>query len=153
MKKIAIICFIIAAITVCTQYVLKKNEDTWVCKNTTWVKNGNPSYPKPIITCGEQTPLPKNEADCVNQGGVWKKLGPDPFETCNIKARDRGNLCRDNSECEGLCQVNLTRDELSQGMRGKIYKNVKFGQCSVWRVELGCQGIMKNGNAQVMCLD
>jgi len=87
------------------------------------------------------------------QGGVWEKLGPDPFETCNRKAIDRGALCRDSSECEGMCQVSLTREELQNGMKNKLFKTVKYGQCSVWRVELGCQGHMKDGKVNVICID
>jgi hypothetical protein len=87
------------------------------------------------------------------QGGVWRKQGPEPFETCNRKAIDRGNLCRDGSECEGSCQVELTRDQIRQGMQGKIKTNKKYGQCSVWVVELGCQGVMKKGKVEVMCVD
>jgi hypothetical protein len=138
--------------------VFSGDEDTWLCTKTSsgkleWVKHGNPSYPKPVVFCDKHNLLPKTEKECLDQGGTWKKRGIEPFATCNMKAVDRGNLCKDGSECEGLCQVSLSQDELSQGMRGKLNKNVKYGQCSVWVVELGCQGIMKNGKAQVMCLD
>lgn len=128
-------------------------EDSWICKDNQWIKHGNPSYPKPVLPCGGVKPLPRNKEDCLVQGGIWAKQGPEPFETCNRKAKDRGNLCRDNGECEGMCQINLTREELNQGMRGKISIGKKFGQCSVWVVELGCFGMMKEGKAQVICVD
>ena len=86
-------------------------------------------------------------------GGVWKKQGPEPYETCNRKAIDRGNLCRDNGECEGMCQVELTEEEMSQGMRGKTNIKKNYGQCSVWVVELGCNGMMKQGKVSVICID
>lgn len=153
MKKIIIAGLIIIFVLLFIRFVIGGPEDSWICKDGTWIKHGRPSYPKPIVSCGNQTPLPKNEKDCLAQGGVWSKQGPEPFETCNKKAVDRGNLCRDNSECEGMCQANLTREELSEGMRGKIFSNKKFGQCSVWVVELGCFGMMKNGKVQVICID
>lgn len=129
-------------------------ETYWKCDTKgVWVKNGNSSYPSPVISCTNPAPLAKNGVDCLAQGGVWKKQGPEPFETCNRKAIDRGNLCRDNSECEGMCQVDLTQEELSQGMRGKLNIRKKYGQCSVWVVELGCSGIMKQGKVQVICID
>lgn len=97
--------------------------------------------------------MPRTQDECLKIGGVWRKQGPEPFETCNVKAADRGNVCHDNSECQGWCQVDLTRDELSQGMRGKISSTKKRGVCSVWTVELGCFGMMKEGKAQVICID
>lgn len=154
MKKIIIVVILIIIGLGLLRFVMGGFEDSWICdKNGQWVKHGNPSYPMPIISCGKNTPLPKNREDCLSQGGVWAKQGPEPFETCNRKAKDRGNLCRDNSECEGMCQVDLTQDQLSQGMRGKLNLNKKLGQCSVWVVELGCYGMMQNGKAQVICID
>lgn len=129
-------------------------EDSWICNEKgQWIKHGNPSYPKPVASC-IKTRLPRTKEDCLKiDGSVWKKMGIDPFETCNIKAKDRGNLCRDSSECEGTCQLNLSYEELKQGMKGKLSVNRQYGQCSVWVVELGCRGIMKNGKAQVICMD
>lgn len=128
-------------------------EDSWICDKGIWIEHGHPSYPKPEDPCGKKIKLPKNKDDCLKANGVWKKLGPDPFETCNIKSTDRGNICHDSSECQGMCQVDLTKDELSQGMSGKLFLNKKNGQCSAWIVELGCRGIMKEGKAQVICMD
>jgi len=99
------------------------------------------------------TPLPNTKEECLAFGGVWEKQGPDPFETCDKKTTDRGNLCRDSSECQGTCQVDLTKEELSLGMKGKLNIKKDYGQCSVWMVELGCRGIMKQGKVQVICLD
>lgn len=153
MKKVIIAVLIIIGVLFFLRFVIGGPEDSWICKDGNWIKHGRPSYPKPITPCGKQIALPKNKEDCLKEGGVWKKLGPDPFETCNKKATDRGNLCRDSSECEGMCQVDLTKEELSQGMRGKLNSNKKLGQCSVWVVELGCFGMMKNGQAQTICID
>jgi len=131
--------------------VFKINEDYWICKSGKWVKHGKPSYPQPIVSCAGKAKLPRTKDECLKQGGVWKKLGPDPFETCNFKAKDRGNICYDSSECEGSCQANLTREELREGMKGRSW--TRNGQCSVWIVELGCQGIVREGKASVMCID
>lgn len=151
------LAFLLAFILIIALYFLhfciKKTNGFWICEKGSWVKQGNPNYPKPIKSCGQSKPLGRTKDDCLKQGGVWKKQGPEPFETCNRKAQDRGNLCRDNSECEGTCQVELTQNELSQGMRGKIASTKKYGQCSVWVIELGCFGFMKNGQTQVICID
>lgn len=134
--------------------IFGRTEGYWTCdKNGVWVKHGNPSYPSPVVSCLNPNPLVKNQADCLATGGIWEKQGPEPFESCNRKAVDRGNLCRDNGECEGMCQVELTKDEMSQGMRGKVNSKKKYGQCSVWIVELGCSGMMKQGKVGVICID
>lgn len=127
------------------------NEDIWICQDNKWVAHGRPSYVKPTDPCGKKAPLPKSEVGCIKGGGVWKKMGPDPFETCNIKATDRGTICTDNSECEGWCQANISRAELREGMRGKTKKG--RGTCSVWRVELGCFGMVEKGIVKTICID
>jgi hypothetical protein len=155
MKKILVIVIIIAAVIFLIRFFSSDQEGFWTCDKKTglFVKQGNPSYPKPVISCPNTNSLPKTKEDCLAQDGIWKKQGPEPFETCNRKAVDRGNLCRDNNECEGMCQVELTKEELSQGMRGKLDVKKKYGQCSVWVVELGCRGMMKQGKPQVICID
>jgi len=156
MKKFFIILVVLVVVFSIIFFLLSAvdgPEGNWICNKGKWITYGKPSYPKPENACGQKTSLPRDKDNCLKIGGVWKKQGPEPFETCNRKAIDRGNLCRDNSECEGTCQVDLSREELSQGMRGELKINKKFGQCSVWVVELGCRGIMKNGKAQVICID
>jgi len=134
------------------RFILGGNEDSWICQNNKWVAHGKPSYAKPDDPCGKKYPIPKTKEECLQKGGVWKKLGPDPWETCNIKATDRGAVCTDNSECEGWCQANITRDQVREGMMGKL--NIKGrGTCSVWRVELGCFGMLKEGKISVICID
>ena len=134
------------------RFILGGNEDSWMCQNNKWVAHGHPSYAKPNDPCGKKYPIPKTKEECLRKGGVWKKMGPDPFETCNIKATDRGTVCTDNSECEGWCQANITRDQLRTVMMGKL--NIKGrGTCSVWRVELGCFGMMKQGKVSTICID
>jgi hypothetical protein len=154
MKKVFGTVLIIITLFFIFLFFSGKTEGYWFCdKNQNWTKQGNPSYPKPVKSCYGNPALPKNQADCLSQGGVWEKQGPEPFASCDRKAIDRGNLCRDNGECEGMCQVSLTRDELSLGMRGKLNVKKNYGQCSVWVVELGCNGIMKQGKPQVICIE
>ena len=154
MKRIAIFSFIFVGVILFLRFIVGGNEDLWICNDQgQWVKHGNPNYPSPVAGCGKITPLPRNQNDCLKQGGVWRKQGPEPFASCNRKAIDRGNLCRDNSECEGWCQVELNREELRQGMSGKVGTTHQYGQCSVWVVELGCFGMMEQGETRVICID
>lgn len=152
-KKILIAAFFIFCGLLFIRFAFGGPEDSWICDKGQWITHGKPSYPKPEDPCGKKIKLPKNKEDCLKNGGRWKKIGIDRFETCNLKATDRGNICHDSSECQGMCQVDLTKEELSQGMRGKIFTDKKRGICSVWVVELGCRGVMKGGKAQVICFD
>ena len=152
-KKILIIIAIVLGIIFFLRFIVGGNEDNWICDNGLWINHGKPSYPKPEDPCGQKISMPKTKDDCLKISGVWRKQGPEPFETCNVKAKDRGNICHDNSECQGMCQVDLTREELSQGMRGKKFSGKKYGQCSVWVVEFGCFGMMKQGKTHVICID
>jgi len=153
MKKFLIVfCLIFLIITLF--YFFNKNTDGyWVCKNGKWAKQGKPSYPKPIVSCDEKPALPKTKEECLAQGGIWKKQGITPFETCNKKTNDRGNLCRDNNECEGWCQVDLSKEELEKVNKNELKINKKYGQCSVWVVELGCFGMMEKGKVRAICID
>jgi hypothetical protein len=152
-KKLLIVIAVILGIIFFLRFIVGGDEDTWICDNGQWVMHGKPSYAKPENPCGKKISLPKIKEDCLKIGGVWAKQGPEPFETCNVKAPDRGNICHDNSECQGTCQVALTKEELSRGMQGKPIGNKKYGQCSVWTVEMGCFGMMKQGKARVICVD
>lgn len=134
------------------RFIFNGGEDSWICVDNKWIKHGHPNYQKPDDPCGKKTPLPKTKDECLQIGGVWKKQGPEPFETCNIKAADRGSICTDNSQCEGWCQANITRDQVRQGMMGKLNTKGR-GSCSVWRVELGCFGMIKEGKVNVICID
>ena len=152
-NKVLIIAIVLFFTLLFIRFIFGGPEDNWICDKGVWITHGKPSYPKPEDPCGKKISLPKTKEDCLKINGSWRKLGPDPFETCNLKVTDRGNICHDSSECQGMCQVDLTKEELRQGMSGKLFSNKKHGTCSVWVVELGCRGIMKEGKAQVICID
>jgi hypothetical protein len=154
MKKIIVLGCIAGLAFLLWRYQASWRGNYWFCNEQhNWTKRGNPPYPSPVISCKGAKPLGKTKKTCLAQGGVWAKQGPDPFATCDRKTIDRGNLCRDNQECEGWCQIELTREELRQGMSGKLISNRKYGQCSVWVVELGCFGMMEEGKPKVICID
>lgn len=134
------------------RFLFGGNEDLWICQDHVWVAHGHPSYPRPADPCGKKEPLPKTKDACLQVGGVWKKQGPEPFETCNRKAADRGTICTDNSECEGWCQAEITKEQVREGMTGKLDITGR-GRCSVWRVELGCFGMVQQGKVLVICID
>lgn len=153
MKKNIMIVGTIVILLIIIRFFFGGPEDSWICNEGEWVKHGNPSYDKPIVACGKKPSLPKTEKECVAKGGRWKKIGIDPIPSCNLKAKDQGNLCRDNSECEGRCQAELTWEEIRAGMSGKLVKDIQYGKCSAWVLSLGCQGVMERGRVHVYCFD
>lgn len=149
MKKIYV--FFTLIIGIIFFIFFRGNEDTWICDKGEWVKHGNPSFSKPIVSCSGKEPLPKIKEDCLKKGGVWEKQGPEPFETCDIRTQDAGRVCSDISQCEGTCMVKLSDEEFRSGMKGKKWK--QNGTCSPWRVTLGCFGMVKKGEVSVICID
>jgi hypothetical protein len=95
--------------------------------------------------------VPKDRDNCEKVGGIWKKLGPRPFEECNIPTKDAGKECISSKLCEGVCLAELTKDQLSSGMRGKLFKTK--GKCSDVIKVLGCRAYVYQGWAQVICAD
>ncbi|OGG35186.1 hypothetical protein A2363_03890 [Candidatus Gottesmanbacteria bacterium RIFOXYB1_FULL_47_11] len=95
--------------------------------------------------------VPKTEEACLAAGGLWEKPGPRPAEECNLPTKDAGKLCESSNVCEGVCLADLTSDQLSQGMRGKMFKT--RGVCSPVIKIYGCRGYVYRGWASVVCVD
>lgn len=95
--------------------------------------------------------VPKDKESCLAKGGVWKKLGPRPIEECNLPTKDAGKICSNGSECESICQAEISREQLQKGMRGQMFKTK--GKCSSWVKILGCRGYVNHGWATVICAD
>jgi len=95
--------------------------------------------------------VPKDKESCEAQSGVWKKIGPRPFEECNLPTKDAGKICSGSNECEGICLADLTREDLRKGMNGKLFKTQ--GKCSSFIKTIGCQAYVYQGWAQVVCAD
>lgn len=56
-KKVGLIALIIIAGLLVVRFVLGRNEDTWLCQNGQWVKQGNPSKAMPTSGCGSTATL------------------------------------------------------------------------------------------------
>jgi hypothetical protein len=95
--------------------------------------------------------VPKTKDDCLQAGGTWSKPGPRPTEECNLPTKDAGKICSGSNECEGVCLADLTSDQLSQGMRGKMFQTK--GKCSSVIKIYGCRGYVYRGWASVVCAD
>jgi len=95
--------------------------------------------------------FPKDKEACEVKGGIWKKIGPRPNEECNLPASDSGKICTDSEQCQGYCLAKLSPEQLRSGMKGKRIKTDGF--CSPTLKTIGCQGFIKNGFANIICLD
>jgi len=95
--------------------------------------------------------VPKDQAGCEKIGGIWKKMGPRPVPECNIKTKDAGKTCLSSNVCEGVCLADLNREQLSQGMRGKLFRTQ--GRCSEYIKVMGCRAYVFLGWASVVCAD
>ncbi|MFH1971096.1 MAG: hypothetical protein ABIJ05_01800 [Patescibacteria group bacterium] len=53
------------------RFVVGGDEDTWLCENNEWVKNGQPAYDHPLEGCGEKKLIggDKDENDCLIAAG------------------------------------------------------------------------------------
>lgn len=95
--------------------------------------------------------VPKDKVNCEKIGGVWKKMGPRPVEECNIPTKDAGKVCSGSKQCEGVCLADLSYEDISKGMRGKLFKTE--GKCSDYIKVMGCRAYVYAGWAQVICAD
>jgi hypothetical protein len=95
--------------------------------------------------------VPKDRENCEQAGGIWKKMGPRPIEECNLPTKDAGKVCSGSNECEGVCLADLNKDEMGQGMKGKLFKTQ--GECSDFIKVMGCRAYVYKGWAQLVCAD
>jgi len=124
----------------------------WMCKAGAWIMNGDPGYPMPTKPCGWKAEIPKDEPTCALKGGEWRRFGLSPRPICVMPARDAGNVCADNGECEGLCLADLGRDEFfNEGNRPPIETR---GRCSKTVQVVGCIAPVEKGLVKHrLCID
>ena len=77
--------------------------------------------------------------ECLERGGIWGKGGLMLMETCNLPTSDGGRVCTDFSQCEGSCVGKNTDSTV--------------GECSEWKIILGCNVFLRNGRAETICVD
>lgn len=46
-----IVMIIMVAALLYLRFILGGDEDTWICKDSTWIEHGNPSSPMPTTPC------------------------------------------------------------------------------------------------------
>lgn len=46
-----LILFISLSAVFILRFLIGGNEDSWICQDGKWIKHGNPSEPKPLVSC------------------------------------------------------------------------------------------------------
>jgi len=79
---------------------------------------------------------------CLSVGGEIGGVGMFGLPACIRQFSDAGKACRDGSECEGRCPVDLSVDSTPQSGEEAV------GKCEVDDDWSGCSADVKNGIAQ-----
>ena len=94
----------------------------------------------------------EKQRQCELDNGEWVFRGESSF--CNLPASDFGRSCMDSDECEGDCMGNigeLTTEEIKKINTNQLMD--RSGQCSSYKLQLGCNVILKNGRWVEICVD
>lgn len=114
---------------------------------------GNTGLPKAVtiepvnaeLPLTEQARSLRNEVSCSASGGVWQKVGRAQMFACVLPARDAGQACSDNSDCQVSCLV--TGRDVKAG-------TAVTGQCAANTNQFGCKTRVRNGRAEpTLCVD
>ncbi len=100
--------------------------------------------------CSEPTnKTPANaEVACEEKGGSFI----EELEVCKFPASDAGKICNNSSECEGICDANLSSEEILQIDKGGQIK--KTGTCGQWNNFFErCSFTVENGKVGKVCVD
>ena len=80
--KKQIIAIIILLILLAVMFIIRGDEDNWICGERGWVKNGNPRAQMPTEQCGEQI-FCTTEAKLCPDGSAVGRVGPNcDFTPC-----------------------------------------------------------------------
>lgn len=112
---------------------------------------------------GFPTPLPRVLDACLGQGGRWDLLGING-PGCNLPTTDGGKICQRSEDCQSAClgdpHLVMRKDEYGnlvpdhEGVdQLNAKEKVKFGLCSAWQENFGCQVWLQQGRFVVMCVD
>lgn len=80
--KKQIIAILILFVLLAMMFIIRGDEDTWICGKEGWVKHGNPSAPAPTEQCGEQTFCTADAKLCPDGSGVGRIPPNCEFAPC-----------------------------------------------------------------------
>jgi hypothetical protein len=149
-KTLLVIVLVLLVIIVLflTRFFIGGDEDDWICdsKKGEWVRHGNPSAPKPTLSCGSdvQTPIPTNP-DSICSSGSGKNMTYGQAKSIAIEKCKAGSLkdtyfCNPNS---GTWWFDFTPNEPKEGCNPACVVFVKDGSTEInWR----CTGFVESDN-------
>jgi len=80
--KKQIIAILVLLILLAVMFIIRGEEDNWICERGEWVKHGNPSAPMPTEQCGEEI-FCTLEAKLCPDGSAVGRVGPNcDFAPC-----------------------------------------------------------------------
>ncbi|WP_157058249.1 hypothetical protein [Altererythrobacter epoxidivorans] len=84
---------------------------------------------------------------CASNGGAYEAVGMVGAPSCVVPYLDAGKACRDSSDCEGKCTVELSNNR-------KLDGNRTSGFCEVNNAHFGCFAEILDGVEQPgLCVD
>lgn len=92
------------------------------------------------------------KAWCESQGGRFGRTGRMPLSNCNLPTTDGGRLCTDSSQCESMCLAELT-DQQKRALESGLTVAGVTGKCAEWSIVVGCNSIVQDDTAVVICID
>ena len=134
-KVIFLVIIIILAVLLLTFFFLPKKSASSTNNSTNSTIQPNQITPK---------------QECESKGGRWARLGGIENEVCNLPTNDANKSCSSSKECEGDCLVNLTKQEWNQASQGQVLS--KKGNCTEWKLTLGCRAFVEDSIARIMCV-
>lgn len=128
-KENLIILVILILVVVATVFILRGDEDTWLCQNGEWVKHGNPDVEQPTDFCGKDI--------------ILKNFG-ELASSCEISS---GDWLTEQKECEQINQTwcSENQGEYSECESGCRHNNDPLAVCTAQ-----CVGVCKFSNPSII---
>lgn len=88
---------------------------------------------------------------CEKLGGTWGRFGKWATERCDLPTKDMGKECVDQKDCQSDCLAEITEEQKQFLTNGGALE--MHGKCSARTMNFGCYPSVRNGKAQILCID
>lgn len=127
-KKIAVIILTAVLVLLGVRFIFGGSKDTWVCKDSQWIKQGNPTKPMPTSNCGDQNKskisvTPGNQKTAVYKASdfeitypVWSNISKE-----NLIDPTATRIAVANAGCNFLVTArSIPKDQIFKTYAGKM---------------------------------
>ncbi|TDR37704.1 hypothetical protein DFR29_1241 [Tahibacter aquaticus] len=88
-----------------------------------------PATPVTSAGAGKSGPVVTSRAQCLALKGIWRKVGVQQLDACDVPTRDGDKPCRSSDQCESLCVANTDADP-AEPVEGHCYASfMTVGTC------------------------